>query len=125
MDETWLQKIVHALIFLGISAGIVVVGWNEPLSHRFKSKGALEEAARAETEREASEAAAQSAAADGGTPSSAVEWHAEHGGTALDRGPYVRGRTGRVFYTNEFDRKKLGTPTETDERPFTRRQAPR
>ena len=35
MEETPLAKFVHALVFLGICAAIVFVGWREPLAYRF------------------------------------------------------------------------------------------
>lgn len=37
-QETLAQKVVHALVFAGICAAIVVIGWNEPLRYRFLSR---------------------------------------------------------------------------------------
>jgi len=36
-EETFLAKIVHCAVFVGICTAIIVVGWREPLSYRFMS----------------------------------------------------------------------------------------
>jgi hypothetical protein len=37
MEETFTAKLIHALVFLAICAGIILLGWNEPLRYRFMS----------------------------------------------------------------------------------------
>ena len=37
MEETLGAKLVHALVFVGICAAIILVGWQEPLRYRFMS----------------------------------------------------------------------------------------
>lgn len=41
MDETFMEKLIHFLIFAAICAGVVWLGWEEPLSYRFKSESEL------------------------------------------------------------------------------------
>lgn len=37
MDESLTTKFLHLLVFLAICAGIILLGWNEPLRYRFMS----------------------------------------------------------------------------------------
>lgn len=37
LEESFFAKVIHAAIFIAICAGIVFLGWNEPLRYRFLS----------------------------------------------------------------------------------------
>lgn len=106
MEETFVGKIVHAVVFLAICAGITSAGWSEPLSYRFKS------AAEIQLLKEAKRPPAPPA----DVPVSSENWH--RGGTALDHSPYRTSR-GTVKYSKDFDPRKMGPSTETDRREKT------
>lgn len=36
-EETFVQKLVHGLVFVGLCAVIIAIGWHEPLRYRFMS----------------------------------------------------------------------------------------
>ena len=44
MDESFAAKLAHSAGFLAICAGILWLGWNEPLSYRFMSATEIAEA---------------------------------------------------------------------------------
>ncbi len=102
MEETLLAKTIHALVFLAICMAIIIIGWNEPLRYRFMSPGQL-----AEVEGDREEPARQ-------------EWRSTSSakGTALDRAPYEV-KSGKLKYSENFDSRKMGAPTETDRRGYT------
>jgi hypothetical protein len=101
MDETILEKTVHALVFLGICAAIIFIGWREPLRYRFMSP---DEIAEVEGDRHPAPRPWQPAS----NPS----------GTALDRAPYeVKG--GKLRYSEQYDSREMGSRTETDRRKNT------
>src|SRR3954470_1164537 len=101
MEETLLGKVLHALVFIGICAAIVVIGWNEPLRYRFMSPAEIAEV-------EASLA----------PPPRTWQPASNPKGTALDRAPYEV-KEGKLKYSNKFDPKNMGAPTETDRRAHT------
>ena len=106
MEETVLEKILHTLAFLAVCAGIVFVGWHEPLRYRFMSSQQIaDEVAESQPPPPAPPVRVGS---DG--------WHP--GGTALDRSPYEVTQ-GKVKYSTDFDPRKMGAPTETDRRSNT------
>jgi hypothetical protein len=96
------EFLVNAVVFLGLAAAIIALGWKEPLSYRFMSER---------------EIAAARATPPPPTPRpSAMEWHAKSRGTALDRAPYER-HSGKVYYNKEnIDQNELGSATETRSR---------
>lgn len=106
-----LETLIGTLVVLLIAAGIVWLGWNEPLSYRFMSQ---EEITRRELELNPPP-----------TPRSipgTAEWNPN--GTALDRAPWRRTRSGDVRYSREFDGREVGVPTESGKRPNTNVRPP-
>jgi hypothetical protein len=108
MDETFWEKTLHALVFLGICGAIIFIGWNEPLRYRFMSPEAIAEEESPQTE----------------VPS---PWHLVDGqsGTSLDRAPYARDSLGNIKYRKNFDNRKVGIPTESGSRENTLVPQPR
>ena len=45
-EESFVSKVVHAVIFLAICFAILAIGWNEPLRYRFLSAREIEEIER-------------------------------------------------------------------------------
>ena len=101
MEETLLAKTVHLLVFLALCAAIIVIGWHEPLHYRFMSP---EQIAEIEVSKE--------------PPPKPWQSVARPGGTALDRAPYEV-QKGKLKYSESYDPRKLGAPTETDRRGNT------
>ena len=97
------------LIYCGVLAGVIYVGWDNPLRYRFMSPTAV--ATEQRIAREGTEA---------GSQESTQQWRPM--GTALDRAPYEV-VNGRVKYSSNFDPRKTGSPTEVDYRKGTRRAA--
>ncbi|MGB8169987.1 MAG: hypothetical protein WCF18_20960 [Chthoniobacteraceae bacterium] len=102
MEETLLEKTIHALAFLGVCAAIIFIGWHEPLRYRFMSPAEIVEL-------------------EGDPEPVRQNWQSTSSlkGTALDRAPYEV-REGKVRYSKGFDPRQMGAPTETDQRANTR-----
>ena len=99
------DNLLKWFVYLLITAGMLKMGWVEPLSYRFMS---VEEIAAKERN-----------LLPPPTPkpgSQMGQWRPN--GTSLDRGPYQR-VDGIVVYTDRFDPKKTGTATESGVRPNT------
>lgn len=98
------ESLLRVLILMTVVLAVVFCGWNEPLRYRFLSREQI--AAEAQAARPATTYARES-------PS---QWRP--GGTSLDRAPYEVYR-GVVYYSDKFDPKRVGSPTETPWRPNT------
>ena len=104
MEETFFEKLIHALVFMGICAAVVFIGWREPLKYRFLSAEKIAEIERSFVQPER------------GSP----EWNAVNGparwnpgGSSLDRAPWEK-KDGVVTYRpGSVDSRHLGLPTES------------
>lgn len=107
MQETWKEILTNAVVFLVLCAAVIVVGWNEPLSHRFISEQQIAE--------QENPAPVEPAATPRLAPPNPTTWKSQLSGTALDRRPY-RYYNGALRYSTSVDPNRLGTATETDRR---------
>ncbi|HYR58193.1 MAG TPA: hypothetical protein VEO95_06175 [Chthoniobacteraceae bacterium] len=107
MEETWFQKIVHAIVFLGICAAIIGVGWHEPLRYRFMN---TEQIAREEVRLHPP------------PPPPPPRWDPGRWnltGTSLDRAPWDMKSNQIEYHPENLDSHKMGLPTEADRRGGT------
>jgi hypothetical protein len=104
-DESIASQIGKALVFFAACGAVVFLGWNEPLSYRFKSAQQIREL------EQVPEPVSSRLSMDGWVP----------GGTSLDRAPYEVTR-GKVKYSTNYDPKKMGTGSETGTRSNTKNQ---
>jgi len=105
-DESIPSQIGKALVYFAVCGAVIFLGWNEPLSYRFKSAKEIRELEEAQQP----------------VPSpttSMSDWIP--GGTSLDRAPYEVTK-GHVRYSKNYDPKKMGTGSETGTRQNTRNQ---
>ena len=93
------------VVYCAVMAGVIYVGWDEPLRHRFMSPTAI-----------ASERRLAQQAEEAANPSQFPAWRPM--GTALDRAPYEV-QKGVVKYSKNFDPRKTGSPTEVEYRKNT------
>ena len=107
MQETWKEIVTNAVVFLALCAAVIVVGWNEPLSHRFISEQQIAE--------QENPAPVEPAATPRLAPANPTTWKSQLSGTSLDRRPYSY-YNGRVRYSTSVDPNRLGTASETDRR---------
>lgn len=113
MEETWLQKVIHFCVFLGISAGVLFVGWDEPLSYRFMSDQQI-----AEVEKPAEVTPPVVEPPPIQSLQRMSEWQSS--GTSLDRAPFDT-KNGRISYSENYDHKELGSPTESPLQQYKQR----
>ena len=115
-----------AVYFIVLSA-VVLIGWKEPLRYRFMSKSEIASTEKSEAARQAMLAGAGSdmnalpatESAAPAVPQPIPESRTPQlSGSSLERGPY-KTSNGHPIYSGKFDNRKLGTATETSERPNT------
>ena len=97
----------NAVVFLALCASVIVIGWNEPLSHRFISEQEIAE--RDNT------GPVEPSATPRLVPPNPTTWKSQLSGTSLDRRPYSV-VNGRVRYSTSVDPNRLGTGSESDRR---------
>ena len=106
-DESIPSQIGKALVYFAVCGAVIFLGWNEPLSYRFKSAKEIRELEEAQHP------------VPSRTTTSMTDWIP--GGTSLDRAPYEVSK-GSVRYSKNYDPKKMGTGSETGTRQNTRNQ---
>ena len=107
MRNHFLETVIGTAVVFLVAAGVVWLGWNEPLSYRFMSQQEIAER----------EMALNPIATPRALPGTA-DWNPQ--GTSLDRAPYSRTRTGTVRYNQkEFDSREMGISSETGKRANT------
>lgn len=74
MEETFLEKTIHALVFFAICAGIVFLGWREPLRYRFLSTQQIAEIENQDAPSVQGPAGKGASSIQGSTGSAGSEW---------------------------------------------------
>jgi hypothetical protein len=103
MQETAFEKLIHGVVFLAICAGVIFVGWHEPLSYRFMSPRSIAELEGPVVDQAALE-----------RQKHPQNWNP--GGTSLDRAPWEKKGNTVYYHRDSIDSRELGLPTESDRR---------
>lgn len=103
-----LNQLLGWMMYFGVVAGVIYVGWNEPLSNRFPSLSQSVNTPAPDTTHKAPPTMRDLPGAE------ASNWRPN--GTSLDRAPYDI-KKGKLKYYSDYDHYETGTPTEAGQLP--------